>query len=76
MQLINKYMAVTVILTGILAVSGCANMSRQDRTLLGAGTGAAVGVAVGSALGDTTGAIVGGAVGAVGGGAIGHSSGN
>lgn len=56
-----------------LALSGCANMTPEERETLGTTVGAVVGGAVGSQIGgDTTARVVAGVVGSVIGGFIGH----
>lgn len=62
----------TVLTAGLLALSGCANMSdTQKRTAVGTGVGAAAGAALGSAVGKSggatrSGALLGAAVGGIG----------
>jgi osmotically inducible lipoprotein OsmB len=58
-----------VLFAGLIALSGCANMSNtEQRTLSGAGIGAVGGAAIGAIAGDAgTGALIGTAVGAAGG---------
>ncbi len=62
-----KQIAMTVTLAGAaLAMTGCADMSRQDRnTAVGAGVGAVAGSVLtgGSAIGTVGGAAVGGVIG-------------
>lgn len=56
------------LLSGALALTGCANMGEQERgTAVGAGIGAAAGAVLGSATGNKAGssAVVGAAIGAV-----------
>jgi phage tail tape-measure protein len=61
-----------IITIGVLAATGCANMSEtQQRTAIGTGVGAVAGAALGSALGKSggatrTGALVGAAAGGIG----------
>jgi len=57
-----------LLLSGALALAGCANMGEQERgTAVGAGIGAAAGAVLGSATGNKAGssAVVGAAIGAV-----------
>ncbi|WP_018411568.1 OmpA family protein [Methyloversatilis thermotolerans] len=62
----------TVLTAGLLALTGCANMSdTQKRTAVGTGVGAAAGAALGSAVGKSggatrSGALLGAAVGGIG----------
>jgi osmotically inducible lipoprotein OsmB len=62
-----KHLRILIIVLGLLATAGCANMTpRQQRALSGGAIGAAGGAAVGAIVGGSpaVGAVVGGAVGA------------
>lgn len=63
---IKKIMSTGAIVTVLLAISACSNMTRQDRnTVIGAGAGAVGGAVLtgGSTLGTVGGAAVGGVIG-------------
>lgn len=62
---------ITVILIGLVVLTGCANMSQTAKgSLIGSGGGAALGAAVGALIGNGQGAAIGAAIGtAVGAGA-------
>lgn len=68
-----KRIIALLLIVALVAVAGCANMSRQDKgVLIGAGGGAAIGGVIGSQSGNTAvGAIIGAAIGGVAGGIIG-----
>jgi len=58
-----------------VALAGCNAASRTDRTIAGAGIGAATGAAIGGlATGSWGGALAGAAIGGVGGGIIGNAT--
>ena len=58
-----------------VALAGCNAASRTDRTIAGAGIGAATGAAIGGlATGSWGGALAGAAIGGVGGGVIGNAT--
>jgi osmotically inducible lipoprotein OsmB len=66
MSTIKTLTASTLAAVALVALSGCADMSRRDRDMaIGAGVGAVAGSALtgGSALGTIGGAAVGGVVG-------------
>lgn len=61
--LIKRFSLAGLIFTTI-ALSGCANMSRQEQnTAIGAGVGAVAGSAIGGTAGAVGGAVVGGVIG-------------
>ncbi|UTY60375.1 glycine zipper 2TM domain-containing protein [Massilia sp. erpn] len=63
---IKKIVTGGVLLSALLGLSACSNMSRQDRnTAVGAGVGAVAGSVLsgGSAIGTVGGAAVGGVIG-------------
>ena len=66
MKTIKHIIATATLATVALGLTGCAGMSKQDRTTaIGAGAGAVVGGALtgGSAVGTVGGAAVGGVIG-------------
>nr|WP_255758357.1 glycine zipper 2TM domain-containing protein [Massilia sp. erpn] len=66
MMHIKKIVTGGVLLSALLGLSACSNMSRQDRnTAVGAGVGAVAGSVLsgGSAIGTVGGAAVGGVIG-------------
>jgi osmotically inducible lipoprotein OsmB len=66
MKAIKKIVITASLATAALAMTGCADMSRQDRnTAVGAGVGAVAGSVLtgGSAVGAVGGAAVGGVIG-------------
>jgi hypothetical protein len=73
----RKFISITVILTFLTGVFGCASLTEEHKgAATGAGIGAATGAVAGALLGakgaKTEMAILGGLVGALAGGAIGH----
>ena len=63
----TRRIALTVLLAGVLLISACSEMSRQDKGLaIGAGAGAVIGgvIADDTAAGAILGAVIGGAAGA------------
>jgi len=66
MKSIRKYSISAVAAAVVIAMSGCAEMSRQDQgTLIGAGVGGVAGNVIGGGgiLGTAAGAAVGGVIG-------------
>ena len=64
--MIKKIIITATLATATLGLTGCSNMSQQDRnTAIGAGAGAVIGGALtgGSAAGTVGGAAVGGVIG-------------
>lgn len=70
----RKALVVLLVLAMVVALTGCASLSRRDKgVLVGAGAGAAVGGVIGSRTDNTAlGAILGAAVGGAAGGVIGN----
>lgn len=69
MKTMRKYMFSAVAAAVLIAVGGCAGMSRQDR---GTATGAVIGGVAGNVIGG--GGVLGTAAGAAVGGVIGHET--
>jgi len=71
--MLKKSIAVCLLVVAGIALGGCTNNPRENRTLAGAGIGAVGGGLIGDAVGGGTGAIIGAGAGAVGGGLIGNN---